>query len=138
MDGVGLPDEGLAKHVWFSGRQLPPCLCKHRKVRKKDPIEENIDADDEDDATSKRPKRSVKRKHTPNHSESDEVTFQQGTLGMMFWNSIMNDQFYDGDNESDDNPDTTEETDAIPEDSEWEVSDFLSSSDSSDDWVPRI
>ena len=29
-------------------------------------------------------------------------------------------------------------TDAIPDDSEWEVSDFLSSSDSSDDWVPRI
>ena len=88
-------DEGLAKPVWFSGRQLPPCLCKYRKVRKKDPIEENIDADDEDDATSKRPKRSVKRKHTPNYSESDEVTFQQGTLGMTFGNSIMIDQFYE-------------------------------------------
>ena len=33
----------------------------------------------------------------------------------------MIDQFCDGDNESDDNPDTTEETDAIPDDSEWEV-----------------
>ena len=33
----------------------------------------------------------------------------------------MIDQFYDGNNESDDNPDTTEETDAIPDDSEWNL-----------------
>ena len=46
-----------------------------------------------------------KKKAHPNHSESDEVTFQQGTLGMTFGNSIMIDQFYDGDNESEDNPD---------------------------------
>ena len=50
----------------------------------------------------------------------------------------MIDQFYDGDNESDDNPDTTEETDVIPADSEWKVSDFHTRSDSSNDWVPRI
>ena len=110
--------------IWFEGLQIPPEIKQNRR-------KEYVDADDEGDeeeALHRNTKRSI-------HTKGKKVKKQKRE---------DDDEQYDKGDETDETEDirhTCEEENELceiifsSEESDWEVSDFISSSDSGDEWT---
>eukprot|EP00794_Sanderia_malayensis_P016276 gene16276-biopygen13830 len=133
MNGWKWDEEAqLVVPVWFKGKQLPPFLSLNRNPKKlgdkqRDPQEADSEmSDDGSNKQKKRPRR--KRKFEASHIVLPK---QVGTDVEM----------YDGSDEGDKESavSRTEEPEFFyyyDEESVWEVSDFSSSDDSLDEWLP--
>ena len=113
---------------WFTGKQLPPTLANKRKRLKKE-IRNASDADTEASESEGGCGRKRRRKNRSNPVKSS--VFRESLCAC--------DE--DGDDEEDGNtsaPVTESQsfTSEIDDHSEWEVSDFFSSEDSFDEWLP--
>ena len=112
---------------WFTGKQLPPSLSNKRK-REKSYKEHNSDADAE--ASEVEP--TSKRKTRKRNQKTDTICNP----------AVNHDCPYEGDFEMDRGNSSQQiigsetSTSEKDEESEWEVSDFLSSDDSVDEWLP--
>ena len=138
-------DDGNVLPLWYDGPQLPPSVNKgkERKGQKRKLIKQGDIGDDEgsnDDGghvsgTLKKKKKNVKKnikKIAPENQKSISEELQQGR------SECSKTSFRSG--EEGDNDECTQTTPASTEvctdESDWEVSDFLSSDDSCDEWLP--
>eukprot|EP00794_Sanderia_malayensis_P001365 gene1365-biopygen1116 len=114
--------------VWFTGTQLPPSLQKkkHRqKGYKSDQAAIEEDDDDLSDSPVTNKPRRIKRKNNPKANSSSNTDQDKGI-------PLENDRDF-GDDEM---AAEIEDCSLDSNESEWEVSDFLSSNDSVDEWAP--
>ncbi|MAG85790.1 MAG: hypothetical protein CMB97_00015 [Flavobacteriaceae bacterium] len=108
--------------VWFTGDQLPPSLNKAKKRKKKTVEEEDEDGDVEMTDTETdmpMPKRKSKTKLQSKNRLPQPETIYDGDTEMSTREAI----------------ETTDVSDLYTN-SEWEVSDFSSSDESMDEWLP--
>ena len=112
---------------WFKGKQLPPILANKRKRLKKE-IRNASDVDTE-----------------ASESEVAAVENGEGRISNPVRSSVFCESLSacdeDGDDEEDGNTrapvtESQSSTSEIDDHSEWEVSDFFSSEDSFDEWLP--
>ena len=125
--------------ISFTRSQLPPTVTKrsHRvKVTKKNVYlsDDNL-ADDEENITEPKRKRKQKLITVSPSSESDDSGITELNRINTFGKKRLIDKFYEGDNENE-NVQVPEKNNSSENESDWEVSDFLSSEDSCDEWLP--
>ncbi len=133
MNGWKWDEEAqLVAPVWFKGKQLPPSLSLNRQSRKsgakqRDPQE--ADSEMSDDGSTKRRKRPRKKRKL------------EGSQIILLKQVDADEKMYHGGEEGDTESvgSRTEEpavSDFCDEESMWEMSDFSSSDDSFDEWLP--
>ena len=125
--------------ISFTRSQLPPTVTKrsHKvKVTKKNVYlsDDNL-ADDEENITEPKRKRKQKLITVSPSSESDDSGITELNRINTFGKKRLIDKFYEGDNENE-NVQVPEKNNSSENESDWEVSDFLSSEDSCDEWLP--
>ncbi len=114
--------------VWFTGTQLPPSLQKKKRRQKGYKSDQAaIEGDDDDlsDSPVTNQPRRKKRKKNPKANSSSNTDQDKGLLLES-----------DGDFGDDEMAAEIENCSPDSNESEWEVSDFLSYNDSYDEWVP--
>ena len=125
--------------ISFTRSQLPPTVTKrsHKvKVTKKNVYlsDDNL-ADDEENITEPKRKRKQKLITVSPSSESDDSGITELNRINTFGKKRLIDKFYEGDNENE-NVQVPEKNNSSENESDWKVSDFLSSEDSCDEWLP--
>ena len=125
--------------ISFTRSQLPPTVTKrsHKvKVTKKNVYlsDDNL-ADDEENITEPKRKRKQKLITVSPSSESDDSGITEPNRINTFGKKRLIDKFYEGDNENE-NVQVPQKNNSSENESDWEVSDFLSSEDSCDEWLP--
>ena len=115
--GWEMKDERLTP-VWFNCDQFPPSITRRKQKTRNDSSDADNESSDLEESPKKKVRKTLTRKSKRKSPELDESQ--------------------DADEESpvvDANESFTLSSDTIPE-SEWEVSDFLSSDESCDEWLP--
>ena len=125
--------------VWFTGSQLPLTVTKrsHKvKVTKKNVYlsDDNL-ADDEENIAERKRKRKQKLITVSPSSESGNSSSAELNRINTFGKSGLIDKFYESENENE-NVQVPEKNNSSDNESDWEVSDFLSSKDSCDECLP--
>ena len=124
-------DKLIMVPVWFTGSQLPPTDMKrsHKvKVTKKDVhlSDDNLD-DDQENITEPKKKEKAKLLTVRPSSESNNSSITKLNWINTFGKNGLIDKFYEGDYENSNSSD---------KEGDREVSDFLSSEDYCDEWLP--
>ena len=122
-------DEGTVLPTWFTGSQLPPSFKKRRKQRRATDCEDHSgDADISDIDEDGMGEISVRQASAPTQGIErleDETGYSADT------ETVLNEH---GDNLK--NGISQNDSDSNDDESDWEVSDFTSSEDSCDEWLP--
>ena len=127
--------QGLVVPVWFTGSQLPPSLSTKRqrkRIDRHDGGHASEDADAESETKPRKRKRKKQRTKSPVKStRRADITKldHQFTSDASTSQSEFNEESVLTDEEDNDSFFGNSED-------EWEVSDFLTSEDSGDDWIP--
>ena len=139
--------DGDVKPVWFVGEQLPPSV---RLVRG-EKVGDNTVADDENSSSEQQPPRKKvrrriqkgkksRKKSCNGQNQEHEVIISNAKLRdkseMLEESVAFNDSGEEGGNDSNGCRDDCLVEDDSCDESEWEISDFLSSNDSCDEWLP--
>ena len=140
-NGWSIVDDKI-EPLWFVGSQLPPSTKHTKKVDTSIPQDGN-DADIDTENEIPRLKRRCTRKRKKDAGASGLLDVVQGLpepKDICFKELSANDAGIDGDIELDEDIDAESTTDAnnqeTDDESDWEVSDFMSSDDSCDEWMP--
>ena len=125
--------------VWFTENQLTPIVMKRNhkvKVTRKDVYlsADNL-ADDEENITQPKRMRTQKLLTVSPSTESDDSRISKLNRINTFGKKRLIDKFYEGDFEKK-NVQVPENNNLSDKESETGVSDFLSSKDSCDEWLP--
>ena len=120
--------EQVLTPVWFSGNQFPPSISRRRKAKLKNGNE--ADGENSDPEVEPPKKKSRLKRTTVTQTKTKQPRKKSNKT-----NVIIDYESEDADEESVADVNEQLTSDAISE-SEWEVSDFLSSDDSCDEWLP--
>ena len=138
--------DGDVKPVWFVGEQFPPSVRLVRGAK----VGDNTVADDENSSSEQQPPRKKvrrriqkgkksRKKSCNGQNQEHEVIISNAKLRdkseMLEESVAFNDSGEEGDNDSSGCRDYCLVEDDSCDESEWEISDFLSSNDSCDEWL---